>query len=85
MSWNTIRKILKNNDIEIVYDYQRDLRPNKTAIVPELYRNSPIVIAKWDATKLAKKVNDKFNQKGWFTCKTNALGIYEIFRSQFVK
>ena len=45
--------------------------------IPELYRKSPIVIAKWDATKLAKKVNDKFNQKGWFTCKTNALGVYE--------
>ena len=72
--WNDFGCILlvnQNNDIEIVYDYQRDLRSNKTAIVPELYRNSPIVIAKWDATKLTKKVNDKFNQKGWFTCKTN--------------
>lgn len=78
--WNDFGCILlvnQNKDIEIVYDYQRDLRPNKTAIVPENYRNMPIVIAKWDAAKLAKKVNDKFNQKGWFTCKTNALGVYE--------
>lgn len=78
--WNDFGCILlvnQNNDIEIVYDYQRDLRPNKIAIVPEFYRNAPIAIAKWNAAKLAKKVNDKFNQKGWFTCKTNALGVYE--------
>ena len=29
------------------------------------------------AEKVLNKVNDKFNQKGWFTCKTNTLGVYE--------
>jgi hypothetical protein len=77
--WNGFGCILlvcPNNDIEIVYDYQRDLRLDKESIVPQRYRQSPIVIARWDATKLAKKVNDKFNQKGWFTCKTDNFGVY---------
>jgi len=77
--WNDFGCILlvkPNNDIEIVYNYQRDLRPHKETIVPEIYQNGSIVIARWDAVKLAKKVNDKFNQKGWFTCKTDPLGVY---------
>lgn len=77
--WNSFGCILlvrPNNDIEIVYDYQKDNRPNKSNIVPQIYSNSPIVIARWDATKMAKKVNAKFNQKGWFTCKTDNLGVY---------
>lgn len=77
--WNDFGCILlvnPNNDIEIVYNYQRDIRPHKQTIVPEIYQNGPIVIARWDAVKLAKKVNDKFNQKGWFTCKTDPLGVY---------
>lgn len=77
--WNDFGCILlvrPNNDIEIVYDYQKDNRPNKSNIVPQMYTLAPIVIAKWDATKMAKKVNAKFNQKGWFTCKTDSLGVY---------
>lgn len=77
--WNDFGCILQvnpNNDIEIVYDYQNDYRANKSLIVPEIYRSGPITIARWDAHKLSKKVNDKFNQKGWFTCKTDASGFY---------
>lgn len=77
--WNDFGCILRvddNNNIKILYDYHMDNRENKDVIVPKTYRNAPIIIAMWDATKLAKKVNNKFNQKGWFTCKTDSLGIY---------
>ncbi|MEX5538888.1 LlaMI family restriction endonuclease, partial [Pseudomonas syringae] len=52
--WNTFGCILlvnENNDIEIVYDYLKDLRLDKDIIVPDIYRKGPIVIAKWDAVK----------------------------------
>lgn len=76
--WNDFGCILlvnPNNDIEIIYNIKEILDLTR-AIVPEIYRNGSIVIARWDAIKLAKKVNDKFNQKGWFTCKTDHLGVY---------
>lgn len=77
--WNDFGCILlvtQKNDIEIVYDYSKDLRPNKNCIVPEFYRIPNLVIARWDANSLAEKVNSKFNKKGWFTCKTDDLGVY---------
>ena len=77
--WNDFGCILKvdeNKNIKIIYDYQLDKRDNKEIIVPKAYRNALIIIAMWNADKLSKKVNAKFNQKGWFTCKTDSLGIY---------
>lgn len=68
--------VQNNNNIEILYNYEYDQRANKETIVPEIYRRRTIVLARWDAPKIAAKVNAKFNQKGWFTCKMDTSGVY---------
>lgn len=73
-----------NNDIVAVYDFKYDCRPNKAMIVPVEFQHGEIVIARWYGEKspafgtkcLKDKVEDKFNQLGWFTCKTDWSGRY---------
>lgn len=79
-TWNDFGLILiveSSNDISIIYNYKYDKRVNKNDVVPDKFRDKDILIAKWDAKELAKKVNNKFNQKGWFICKTDSDGRYE--------
>lgn len=62
-----------------MYNYDHDTRPNKQEIIPEEFRNGDIELARWfgensptkkSANKcLKEKLEDKFNQNGWFTCK----------------
>lgn len=81
-------KIEDNSDITIYYNYQKDKRANKSVLINNNLRNSKVIIARWYSyakensdnkkSKLLKnKVEDKFNQKGWFTCKMNAEGFYD--------
>ena len=35
-----------------------------------------MVLAKWYRASIKKKLEDKFNQQGWFTCKMNKSRIY---------
>ena len=65
-----------NGDVVIAYHYEQDRRPNKAHIIPPNMQKNSIIIARWDAASLRKKVNDKFNQKGWFVCKKGADGYY---------
>ncbi len=76
----------KNNDILAVYSYSQDKRINKAEIVPKSLQLEELVLARWygeisPTTKkrdkcLKAKLEDKFNDKGWFTCKTDATGTY---------
>ena len=77
--------IAENNDIVAEYSYVHDTRPNKSSIVPDLLKQENLVLARWygnstPASKkgkcLKKKVEDKFNDKGWFTCKMDRNGVY---------
>lgn len=75
-----------NKDIVALYSYSQDMRLNKSAIVPSLLQRDNLEIARWfgqtspsskQADKCLKdKLEDKFNDKGWFTCKKDALGRY---------
>lgn len=40
-------------------------------------RQEALVIARWDFASMKKKVENKFNKKGWFKCLKNAQGFYE--------
>lgn len=73
-----------NNDIIAVYDFTHDRRPNRRDIVPAEFQRGEIILARWYGEKspvygakcLKAKVEDKFNQRGWFTCKTDLSGRY---------
>lgn len=74
-----IMLIEPNKDIVIYYSYSKDKRPNKSSIVPNALHGDNIILAKWYGTTspskkrgdkcLREKLEDKFNQNGWFTCK----------------
>ena len=75
-----------NKDILAIYSYSEDKRADKAEIVPQELQIENLVIARWygktspTAKKkdkcLKAKLEDKFNDKGWFTCKTDENGLY---------
>lgn len=73
-----------NKDIVALYSYSHDKRENKADIVPEELQIENLEIARWygepSPTRKGKclkdKLEDKFNVKGWFTCKTDENGKY---------
>lgn len=65
-----------SDNVVISYHYEQDQRTNKAHIVPSNMQQNDLIIVRWDAASLRKKVNDKFNQKGWFVCKKGADGSY---------
>lgn len=89
-SYNDFGQILlvdSNNDIVALYSYSRDKRPDKATIVPKELQIENLEIAKWYGEHsptskrtdkcLKEKLEDKFNDKGWFTCKTDVSGKYD--------
>ena len=81
-----ILKVIENNDIVVEYSFSEDKRSEKRTIVPSVFQNQNIIIARWYGNEvppsqtgkcLKAKLEDKFNNNGWFTCKTNADGEYE--------
>ncbi|NFE95842.1 UNVERIFIED_ORG: restriction endonuclease [Clostridium botulinum] len=80
-------EVTKDNDIIAIYSFSKDMRKDKYGIVPGQLQKEEIVLAKWfgensPSTKrkdkcLKSKLEDKFDDKGWFTCKKNNNGMYE--------
>lgn len=78
--------IEENSDIVAIYSYSKDRRSDRDIYVPSQLRVDNLEIARWFGKKspsssqkdkcLKSKLEDKFNVKGWFTCKTNINGIY---------
>lgn len=71
-----IMKVDKENNIIAVYDYSRDSRPDKARLVPKVMQKKNLVLAKWDASVMAQKLERKFNKLGWFQCKKDSKGVY---------
>lgn len=79
-------EITEEQDIVVIYDYNEDKRVDKEEIIPEKLKKR-IIIAKWFGKNspsekrtdksLKSKVEDKFNDNGWFTCKKGPDGKYE--------
>lgn len=69
-------EIDNEGNIFAVYSYENDSRVGKSITVPEIFRKEKIIIAKWDAERLKKKVEDKFNKFGWFKCEMGQDGSY---------
>lgn len=81
-----ILKVIDNNDIIAEYSYSKDLRNDKEEILPPIFQQDNLILAKWygdfipngkTGKCLRERVENKFNDKGWFTCKTNSNGIYD--------
>ena len=75
-----------NSDVSVVYSYSKDLRENKNTIIPPNLQKDQLIIANWfgkalppntKGKTLKSKFDDKFNKKGWFTCKTDSCGVYD--------
>lgn len=87
--YNPLGQILlirANHDIVAEYSYSMDQRPDKSVIVPRGLQLEHLAIATWYGERLPvgvrakclkEKLEDKFDQNGWFTCKTDANGIYD--------
>ena len=76
-------EVTKNKDIIAVYSYSHDKRENKSTIVPRELQQEHLELARWFGVAcpgrgkcLKDKLEDKFNDKGWFTCKTDNDGTY---------
>lgn len=83
-SFGEIMEIECNYDIVIKYDYSRDERSNKSTLVHPAFQNGTIELARWFGyprqgvnRSLKEKLENKFNQNGWFTCKMNDEGVYD--------
>lgn len=74
-----------NNDIVAIYSYDEDQRADKSSIVPARLQKNDLILAYWYGNVmprgkrgkcLKQKLEDKFDDKGWFTCKTKN-GLYD--------
>lgn len=75
-----------NKDIVARYSFSRDRRVNKATIVPVALQVENLELARWYGEHspsakrtdkcLKAKLEDKFNDNGWFTCKTDESGRY---------
>jgi hypothetical protein len=66
----------KDGDISAIYSYKEDKRVGKSIIVPDSFKLDYLILAKWSAHYLKKRVEDKFNNLGWFKCLIDKYGKY---------
>ena len=74
-------------DILALYSYSKDLRKDKSIVVPTALQQENLILAHWYGINspsssrmdkcLKEKLEDKFNDKGWFTCKKDLNGRYD--------
>lgn len=79
--------ITPERDIVVIYDFSSDEREDKYSIVPTQFQNGMIILARWFGENsptsnrqdkcLKYKLEDKFNDMGWFTCKKDSNGVYK--------
>ncbi|MFK4376987.1 hypothetical protein ABH948_002386 [Bacillus sp. RC218] len=80
-------EITDKRDIVAIYNFDRDERDNKYDIIPKELQNKRVILARWFGEfspsqkrkdkSLKSKLEDKFNEKGWFTCKKDSNGAYK--------
>lgn len=77
---NNFGQVLSVDDdrnIIIFYHYSKDTRLTKSSIVPTNMQIDNLVLAKWNYLSIKSKLENKFNQKGWFACKVDNQGLYK--------
>ena len=83
--------INKNNSISITYSFSKDMRENKTELIPKEFQIENLELFGWSTEWIKEKVENKFNVHGWFKCNIKEGKFYEIIFgdkitiSQFLK
>ena len=81
------KMIIDDLDIKVIYNFQEDRRKDKGNIVPTIFQKNYLEIAIWFGYEFEKckkysgkpmknKINDKFNNYGFFIVKTDKDGYY---------
>lgn len=65
-----------DKNIHAKYFYSRDTRQDKSQVVPVDLQKEDLTIAKWHKNSIQRKLERKFNQKGWFKCLQDGSGAY---------
>jgi MvaI/BcnI restriction endonuclease family len=60
--------ISEENDIFILYDYEKDEREHNKDKNYEFLKGEPKIIAVWTSDKMRNHINNKYNSKGFFIC-----------------
>lgn len=76
-SFGQILQVDQDENILACYSYSKDTRLNKSELIPLHFRRDNLVIAKWLKDSIKEKVERKFNNRGWFKCFKDALGVYK--------
>ena len=71
----------RENNILAIYIHENNFVASSKTQMPQRYTSGEIVLAKWGHKTLRRKVESKFNQRGWFRCLKNNKGAYD--RLQF--
>lgn len=77
--YNNFGQILlvdNEDNIAIEYSFSEDQRENKGKLVPTQMQQEHLILVRWNKDWMSKKVESKFNQKGWFKCLKNDEGVY---------
>jgi hypothetical protein len=75
------QKLVIDNKKNIIaeYSYSKDKRVDKATIIPPSMQVDNLEIAKWSSSgnkSLREKVENKFDQEGFFICKKDSNGVY---------
>ena len=70
--------INSDDSVSVTYSYSKDRRENKSKVVPKKFQTENLKLFGWSADWLKNKVENKFNQHGWFKCNTKNEKFYEI-------
>ena len=63
-AYGQVMQVDRNLDVVIYYDFTKDQRPNKHAIVPQ-HLQQTVELARWYRATLEARVVRKFGQRGW--------------------
>jgi hypothetical protein len=66
----------ESKNIHAKYFFSGDKRVDKNTLLPTAVQKDDLTIAKWEKESIQRKLERKFNQKGWFKCLQNQEGVY---------
>jgi hypothetical protein len=70
--------ITENNSISITYCFSKDTREDKFELVPKEFQIENLKLFGWSPEWIKKKIENKFNEHGWFKCNIKEEEFYEI-------
>jgi len=75
-----IIKVDLNGNIFITYTTKDDTRAQKSTIMHRFPKRTTIELARWDASSIKSRVENKFGVFGWFRCLKDKRGRYQTLQ-----